>query len=97
MAYNVKYTGAPKVGTVLAADLERDCFVRSESEPEHIYVGNVVVDPNTLDQLCCVGRGRVGANGCQFGCNHAHLEAESYWRSDNPLHGSMCFVSCYWF
>jgi hypothetical protein len=82
---------------VLSASLERDCFVRTADDPPSIYVGSVVVDPQTLDSLCCVGRGRRSPGGCWYGCRNAELAATAYWTSDNPLHGTLCFVQCYWF
>ena len=97
VAYNVKYAGPVRTGTVLSVSLERDCYVRSVDDPSGISVGNVMVDPITLDQLCCVGRGRANVDGCNFGCGNIYVDSTSYWLSDNAVHGALCFVNCYWF
>ena len=97
VAYSDRYTGGPAIGSLLSASLDRDCFVRTPEDPPAINVGSTVVDPASLDSLCCIGRGRMGSAGCTYGCGHTFIEKASYWTSDNPLHGAICFVNCFWF
>ena len=83
---------------MLSATLDKDCFVRasSTSDTPAIFVGNTLVDPTTLDSICCVQRGRVSGTTCNYGCGHSRVATSDYWTSDSPLHSNYCFVQCYW-